>query len=164
MRSLLVLLAGVGVLIAITPRPQGEAVRVVDVAAPLAQARQTAPYDVLAPSGLGARWRPTSARVRVVGDGRHRWQVGFLTPHEQYAALVQSDEDPGEFVAAQAKGAVSAGSDVIGGKRWIRLENDAGNHRVLWRPATGSTVVLAGTASWAELGNLAASLRVAGGK
>ncbi len=159
LRSLAVVLAGVGLLVAVSPRPQGEQVRVVDVAAPLALAREAASYDVLAPAGLGEGWRPTNAAVRAVADGRHRWQVGFVTPADAYAEVVQSDEEREDFVAAESRNGAPAGSGVIAGRRWQRLVSASADRRTLWRPAGRATVVVAGTASWAELAELAASLR-----
>ncbi|MDP9395176.1 MAG: DUF4245 domain-containing protein [Actinomycetota bacterium] len=159
LRSLLVVIGAVVVVLAITPRPNGEAVRVVDITPRLAEARAGAPYDVVAPTGLAARWRATSARVDRRPDGALRWHVGFVTPSDRYAGVVQSNEPAQPFVAEQSNSGLAQGETRVAGEPWQRLYHEAKDQRSLWRRVGDSSVVVTGTAPWPELEELAASLR-----
>lgn len=165
-RSMIVVIGVVAVFIALTPRTDGVAVRVVDVAGPLSQARASAPYDVLSPDlagpgRLGPGWRAASAGSSTDRHGALTWRVGFLTPSDAHAALVQSDEPAQAFLADVSAQGAPAGTQVAGEQEWQRLYQEAEDQRTLWRAAEGSTVVVTGTASWDELAELAGSLRVA---
>ena len=156
-RSLAVVLVVVGVIVAFNVVQQpDEVVRQVDYPAALAEARLQAAYDVLDPEPLPAGWRVTSARTDAAGDGVH-WHVGMVTSSEEYAALEQSDGDPDALLDEIVAGARSAGRVRVAGEAWRRLVGGEPEGRALVRTDNGVTVLVAGSATWRELRELAAS-------
>ncbi len=158
-RSLLLVMVIVFVVIALNARDDsGEALRPVDYRGALAQARETAPYAVLAPIGLPDSWVPTSARVDRAGASV-TWHLGLVTPAGDYAGVEQSDGDPESFVSDFAAGGRRAGTVTISGLRWRRVEDGRPEKRALVLDGDAVTTVVAGGASWAELAALARSLQ-----
>ncbi|WP_165865574.1 DUF4245 domain-containing protein [Vallicoccus soli] len=162
-RSLALILGIVAVVLVLVPRPSGETVRTVDWRPVAQQAAGSATYDVLVPAGLPEDWRSTSARVdRAPGEGGSvAWTIGFVTPEDDYAATGQSDGDAAVFVEDLTKQGAATGTVEVGGATWERRERDLAGEprRSLVRELDGSTVLVTGTASWAELEVLAGSLR-----
>ena len=157
-RSLLVVLVLVLVVVALNaqPKPKLEARRF-DYTVALKQARDNAPYDVLAPVGLPSAWRATSARTRTAGD-RVTWHIGFVTPNGDYAALEQSDADPENVLAELVGGGSDAGRVRIDGAVWRRVEGGEHADRALVLDAEPVTTVVLGGSSWRELRTLAEAL------
>ncbi len=159
-RSLLLVLVLVFVVVALTVRPHPDSVvHRFDYSGVFDQAREQARYDVLAPIGLPDSWVPTSARTARTGAAV-TWHLGFVTPDEDYAALEQSDGSPAAFVGRFSGGGKRAGSVVIGSATWRRLEGGDPEPRALVLERDDVTTVVAGSAGWAELRELAASLQV----
>lgn len=158
-RSLLVVLVLVFVVVALNvqPHPKSE-VRRFDYTGVFSQAREQAPYDVLAPIGLPDSWVPTSARTTRAG-GAVTWHVGFVTPDDDYAALEQSDGNPAAFVRQFSEGGDRAGTVLIGTATWRQVEGGDPEPRALVLERSAVTTVVAGNADWAELRELAASLQ-----
>lgn len=184
-RSMALVMVVVAVMILLTFRLSAQdPVQTVELDVRAAQARQSAPYDVLVPVGLGARWRAVSAEVGtggaegdagapgaadggaaapVLASGETTWRIGWVTPEDDFAALYQSDGDSDDVLERFAPGARPAGETVIAGERWTTLlgvGEDEGE-RTLLRVADGVTTIVTGTASPAELESLAAALRPA---
>lgn len=158
MRSLAVVGAVVAVILLLNARDERPVVREVDYTAPLAQAREAASYDVLGPVGLGDQWRPNSVRLPIE-DGGLTWHIGFVTPRDDYAGLEQSESTPRSFIDRFAQGSRPAGEVRIGDRSWQRREGGDPEPRALVLRDAASTTVVAGTASWSELEELARSLR-----
>ena len=159
-RSLLLVLVLVFVVVALTVRPHPDSVvHRFDYSGVFDQAREQAHYDVLAPIGLPDSWVPTSARTTRAGTAV-TWHVGFVTPDDAYAALEQSDGSPAAFVRQFSGGGKRAGSVVIGSATWRRLEGGDPEPRALVLERDNVTTVVAGSAGWGELRELAASLQV----
>jgi hypothetical protein len=162
-RSMLVVALPVLLLVLVVARqPGGDAVRVVDPAPALAAAAAQAAFPVVAPQGLGAGWRATSARFEPVPGqrGASLWHLGLVTPLRRYAGVEQSDGDPVLLLReATAKG-VPAGEETIGGATWTRYAAGRNGYRALVRWWGSSTLVVNGNAEWPELTTLAASLHV----
>lgn len=161
-RSMGVVLAVVAVVVILVVRPRGQSVRTVDFAGPARQTRSQASYAVLAPVGLPARWRATSVRTSVVGRSLE-WHIGFVTPRDAYAAVEQSDV-AGEaavrrYVQRFIAGATGAGRVAIAGRVWQRRAGGDPEPRGLVLDSGGVTTLVVGSASWAELRDLAAALR-----
>jgi Protein of unknown function (DUF4245) len=160
LRSLLLVLVLVFVVVALNVRPHPDSeVRRFDYSGVFSQARDQAPYDVLAPIALPGSWVPTSARTTRAGAAV-TWHLGFVTPDDDYAALEQSDGNPAAFVRQFSDGGDRAGSVVIGSATWRRVEGGDPEPRALVIERDAVTTVVAGNASWAELRQLAASLQV----
>jgi Protein of unknown function (DUF4245) len=158
LRSLGVVFLFVAMLLVLTPRRHYDAVKEIDYTAQLRAARATAPYAVLAPSGLPPRWRATSARVEREGDAVV-WHLGFVTPQDEYAAVGQSDGDPAEFLERQSNGGRAEGPVDVDGVRWQRFYRQAKNARTLARADDGVMITVGGTADYTELAELAGALR-----
>jgi hypothetical protein len=158
-RSLLVVLVLVFVVVALGARDNsGEGVRPLDYSGALAQARDEATYDVLAPIGLPDTWVPTSARTGRDGDAV-TWHLGLVTPAGDYAGLEQRDGDPEAAVADVADGGDDAGTVAISGLRWRKVDGGDPEKHALVLDGEAVTTVVAGSASWAELETLARSLQ-----
>lgn len=161
-RSMAVVLLFVAGLVLVVQRQHRDPVQTVEIAAPVAKARQVAAYPVLAPTGLGPGWRPTSVRLsRPAGQDEPAvaLHVGYVTPGGEYAALEESDApDRARFVDAQTGGGAGQGSEMIGGAAWERYAADRPTRRSLVLRRGSSVVVVTGTAGFDELRTLAASL------
>ncbi len=158
-RSLARVLVVVAVVFLLTVREgPKQVVTRVDFGPQLAEARDQAAYDVLAPVGLGRAWKPTSARGSSDGAAV-TWHLGIVTPAGDYAAVEQSDGSRAQFVDGFASGSRGAGTVSVAGVTWRRLVGGEPDPRALVRSAGGATTLVAGTASWTELRRLAASLR-----
>ena len=157
-RSMAVVLAVVAVIFILAWRPTPDPIRVVDPAPVIAQAVAQAEFEVLAPAGLDEGWRPTSARWEPTAESGDDLvlHVGYVTPTEEYAQVVQSTDTSAPFLAEQTTDGVATGSQDIAGTAWERWESE--KRRSLVRTDAGSAVVVSGTASWEDLVALAASL------
>ena len=157
-RSLAVVLVLVGVVVGLNMAQQPDPVlRDVEFPAALDHAQSRVDYDLAGPDPLPAGWRVTSART-----GRDRsattWHLGMVTARDAYAAVEQTDGPRKDLVEAHADGSTSAGRTRIGGRTWQRLTGGDPEPRALVLVADGLTTLVAGSASWAELRELAASL------
>ena len=125
----------------------------------LQQARRDAPYPVLGPEGLSAKWRATS--VTYAGSDRHNvtWHLGFVDPEQQYAAVEQSNGNASDFISDVTLGAHRAAGRTIaaGGVTWDYYTG--GRYHALVREQKGTTTVVLGTAPDAQLTQLASSLK-----
>jgi hypothetical protein len=135
---------------------------------PVAQAAaDVAEYEVLAPPE-GFAWTATSARTEPQPDGTLVWRVGFYTPSQAYAGLLQRGEFPEQagqaaqdWVGAETRDGQAGDQVTIGGRAWVRMEGDPtpDERRSLVSPdRAGAVTVITGSAPWDELETLAASL------
>jgi Protein of unknown function (DUF4245) len=157
--SLTVVLAVVAVVLLVGMRdePQQQ-IREIGYAEKLAQAREVASYDVLAPVGLGVGWKATSARG-LEGNGAVTWHLGFVTPDGHYAAVEQSDGAARSFLNEHVAGAQDAGRVRLGSDQWQKVEGGTPEVRALVLRGEAQTTLVAGSATWAELTALATALR-----
>jgi len=146
-------------LLVAVPRRHYEAVKVVDVASTVQEARTGAPYHLLAPVGLSARWRPTSVRYTPDDRGATAWHIGYVTPADQYAGVEQSDGPAQDFVHVMTQRGLPAGQQTIGAQVWDRFYRETNHMRSLAVTRGGVTTVVAGNAGWDELTTLATALR-----
>lgn len=158
-RSLFVVLVLVFVVVALNAQDDsGEKLQPLDYSGTLAQAQDTAPYDVLAPIGLPDSWVPTSARTGRDGDAV-TWHLGLVTPAEHYAAVEQSNGPMTAFVDSFVAGATKSGFVTISGARWQRLDGGQPEDRALVLRGKGVTTMVTGGATFGELQTLASALR-----
>jgi hypothetical protein len=150
-----------------TPDP----IREVDWAPVAVAAADAADYQVLAPPATFP-WPATSARVEPQDDGTVAWQVGFYTPEEDYAAVMQRGVFPDqagaaqqEWIDAQTRNGAAGETVGVGGRDWVRLEGDPvpDDRRSLLLVDEGTMTVVTGSASWGELETLAGTLDVVAG-
>ncbi|MEU6771197.1 DUF4245 domain-containing protein [Streptomyces sp. NPDC046759] len=129
----------------------------VDYQVELTTARRAASYPVAAPEGLPSTWKATS--VRFQGENGDRWHLGFQTPDSQYVQVEQSTEKRAAFIDDASQGAsATEKTETIGGRTWTRYTGGRYDALVL-NGSRGSTTVVAGTGSFAELAKMAAALK-----
>jgi hypothetical protein len=142
-------------------RPDGQqAPPRVDITRQAAHLRAVAPYQTYVPRGLPAGWLAISSRITgTPGDGPVAWHLGFRTARGEYAAVEESDEDPGGFVPRMANRDRPVGAQQVAGATWERYYRPDKKQYSLARRLPGVTLVVTGTASYDELAALAAALR-----
>ena len=142
-------------------RQSGEdGVRTVDPASTVQLAAARAGYAVEAPSGLSGEYRPTSARTDA-GDAVEgapvTLEVGYLTPSDEYAGFLTTDDPRAERRTTVLEGAEEDGSVELAGRTWARLTNERGE-TVLSREEAGVTTLVTGSADDDELETVAAAV------
>lgn len=158
-RSMSLVLVVVAAVFLLTLRDEPrQTVHRVDYSEQLQEARQVASYDVLAPVGLGDGWKATSVRADNVG-GATTWHIGFVTPDEHYAAVEQSGGPVTAFLDGFVEGATRSGRVSVSGASWQQLAGGAPEPRALVLRGSGVTTLVTGSASFAELRQLASALR-----
>lgn len=156
--SMAVVLGVVALLLIVTWRPQPDPIRVVDGTSALEFAALQSEIPVLAPTGLGADWRLTSARWEPTAESAREpvLHFGYVTPGEQYAQVTQSIATDPAYLREQTDDGRVTGSRVVAGREWEQRESD--RRRSLVGSVDGATVIVTGTAEWAELEALLLSL------
>jgi hypothetical protein len=138
-----------------------ERIREVDPASTVQLAASRAAYAVPVPTGLHADYRTTSARTDA-GDAEQgdavTLEIGYLTPSEEYAGFVVSDDRRSAALAAVLDGAEEHGTVELGGGTWTRSTTDR-DETALVREDGGVTMAVTGSASDEELETVAASVR-----
>jgi hypothetical protein len=161
----LALLASLGIvalIVLVVVRPQTVDREPVDYRAIAADAQTRVDAPLAAPV-LPEGWTANRAGLSTGDDGILTWQIGFVTPGEQYIGLVQGIDADDRWVGDQVAHAETTGSTVIEGTTWHiydrRAVEDPGNYAyIMVADLAGSAVVLNGTASDAEFGELAAAV------
>jgi hypothetical protein len=122
---------------------------------------QLAGYQVLVPRGLSDDWRPTSVRTDAgsasAGDPV-TLQIGWLTPAEEFAQYVVSDDPKAAALTDVLDDATENGTEQVDGDTWQRLTTERGE-TALTRTEGTATLVVTGSASDEELQTLAGSLQ-----
>ena len=114
---------------------------------------------VPAPHGLSGKWRPTSSDLSQPDrQGRVKLEVGYITPQNQFAELVESNRPVADLVRNTVPGSTRQGSVTVGGTDWARYKTSRGEI-ALAAPHGRVSVVVTGSAKLTELQTLAASLR-----
>jgi Protein of unknown function (DUF4245) len=136
-------------------------VKTVETTSAVRAAAEVAGYPVLAPQGLGDDWRSTSVRTNagsVRPGGTVTLQIGWYTPHDEYAEYVSSDDPRADALTDVLRGATGQGSVQVAGTAWDRRTSERGE-TVLLRTDGPATLLITGSASDRELETLAGSLR-----
>ncbi|MFI8190998.1 DUF4245 domain-containing protein [Streptomyces sp. NPDC085946] len=157
--SLAVIMLAAGVMYLFIPHDDSEPeLKRVDYRVELLTARRAASYPVAAPEGLPQSWKATSVRFR--GDDFDAWHLGFHSPKGQYVGVEQSTAKPAVFVDEATQGARETdATQRIDGRTWKRYEGERYDALVL-QGTEGSTTVVTGSASFAELTAMAGALRM----
>ncbi|MEV0225473.1 DUF4245 domain-containing protein [Streptomyces sp. NPDC050704] len=128
----------------------------VDYRVELLTARRAAAYPVAAPEGLSKEWKATS--VRFQGVEFDAWHLGFHAPDGEYVAIEQSTQRPAAFIDEVSQGAEETNATQrVGERSWERYEGAKYDALVLREK--GSTTVVTGTASFAQLTKMAQALK-----
>lgn len=144
-----------GIYIFIPHDEKADPTRVVDYRVETLTARRAAPYPVAVPVGLPKEWRATS--VTYDGKEAKSWHLGFLDPREQYVAVEQSaDTTAGYLGKVTQKAAATGQTQQVGDRTWERWDGE--KYDALVRREQGYVTVVTGTASFEDLGVMAAAL------
>jgi hypothetical protein len=144
-----------------TLRQSGDVgVRTVDPSTTVQLAAARADYTLLVPAGLDRDYRVTSARTDAgnAGEGDPvTLEIGYLTPAEEYAGFIVSDDPRADPLATVLDGAQEQDTLEIGGQTWTRSITEK-DETALFREADGVTVVVTGSAKDEELETVAAAV------
>jgi hypothetical protein len=158
-RSLVVVGGVVVVLVLIVPRPSAVNQPPIDVTGVAQGARSSAGFTISVPAGLPSEWRATSARLLNGTDNVQTWHIGYQTADAQYAAVEQAKGATVVWLRANTQTGVVVGIQEVSGVAWTRLLHENRLQRTLEVTNGDITTLVTGTASWADLGLLASSLR-----
>ncbi|MEO8262950.1 MAG: DUF4245 domain-containing protein [Pseudolysinimonas sp.] len=161
--ALLASLAVVALVVLVVVRPQSVQRDPVDYLGIASDAQESVDVPLAAPA-LPDGWSANRAELtESAGDAVQSWQIGFLTPSQQYIGLVQGIDANASWLAAQTGNSEATDRIRIGDTEWRvfdrRDADDPGNLAFALTADFGrSTVVLGGTASDAEFATLAESV------
>ncbi|NYJ75645.1 DUF4245 family protein [Allobranchiibius huperziae] len=158
--SMIVLIAGCLVLIALVPRVGSVQQPVANVAAIAREVGADQKWDVAVADGLPKGWTATNVTL-MTDDPPDTWQAGYTTPGTHYAAVVQTSSDDPSWVTRQTGAAKKVGTVSLGGATWTRYDRNDGEQRALVRstPLGGLHTAVIGTAPWSQLTLFAKALR-----
>ncbi|MFD9339670.1 DUF4245 domain-containing protein [Streptomyces sp. NPDC060028] len=144
-----------GIYLFIPHDEKADPTRVVDYRVETITARRAAPYPVAAPVGLPEQWRATS--VDYSRKNANGWHLGFLDPQKQYVAVEQSTDVSDKYLGRVTRQAQATGrTQQVGDVAWERWEGE--KYDALVRREQGYVTVVTGTASYEQLGTMAAAL------
>ena len=154
-RSLVIVLAIVGLIIAISPQPSGDAMRAGDFDAAVQTARLSATYDVVVPGPLPEGWRTVSAQAEPHG-ATVVWRVGLRGPDGGFVAIEQSPDGQGPLAREIAATAQPGEQTTLDGVTWQRFTT--GETRALLRKLPDSHVLVRADLPWAAVELVAGGL------
>ncbi|CCH86507.1 conserved protein of unknown function [Modestobacter italicus] len=162
-RSLLPLVLGCLLVVGVTAIRQNpdDPVREVDTSSAERAAAELAGYQLLVPRGLSDDWRPTSVRTdagQAAAGDPVSLQIGWLTPAEEFAQYVISDDPDTTALTDVLDDATEDGTQQVGADTWQRLTTPRGE-TALTRAEGTATLLVTGSASEDELETLAGSLQ-----
>ncbi|MFI6818602.1 DUF4245 domain-containing protein [Nonomuraea sp. NPDC050328] len=150
----------VGVFFLVSPPSREEHIPKREYGITVANFNRAVPYKVWAPSQDPAGWISNSNRVAKGEGGAQVLSIGYATATREHAMFLQSDERPAaEFANRLANSNQVVGSQDVAGTTWERRFREDKKQRTLVRMLPDVTLVVTGTASWEELGQLAAALK-----
>lgn len=143
-------------------RQSGDAgVREVDPSSTVQLAAARASYVLEVPQGLPEDYRTTSARTdagKAEAGEPVTLELGYLTPDEEFAGFVVSDDRRADAVATVLDDAKEDGTVDIGGRTWTRSTTGR-DETALSREDAGVIVIVTGSAEEKELETVAAAVR-----
>jgi hypothetical protein len=140
--------------------PDVQPVREVDPTSTVDLAVARASYPIVVPQGLADGYRPTSARTDAgaASEGDPvTLEIGYVTPSDEFAGFVVSDDRHADPVAEVLDKAAEHGTVDIGGRPWTRATTTKGE-TVLSREDGGVIVAVSGSASEKELETVAGAV------
>jgi hypothetical protein len=136
-------------------------IREIDPTSTVDLAAARASYPIVFPQRLGDGFRPTSARTdagAVAAEGDPvTLEIGYVTPSEEFAGFVVSDDRRADAVASVLDDAVQEGTADLDGQQWTRSTTEKGE-TALSRESDGVIVVVTGSASDEELETVAGAV------
>lgn len=154
--SMGLVLAIIGVIMALTWTPNPDPVREVDIGQALAAAQADAGFAPLVPALEGLR--ATSARWQVTeaSEGERVWHVGYVTPDDQYLQVSQAQIDNPNYISEQTLEGVAGATVTVDGTDWQIYE--APNRTSVVSTADGVTTIVTGSGTVDALLTAAGSL------
>ena len=137
-----------------------ERVQTVDPSSTIQLAAARAGYTVLAPTDLPDDYLATSARTdagKAEEGDTVTLEIGYLTPSEEFAGFVVSDDPGAGPVVDVVADAEEQGDVEIGGQTWQQVTTGRGETAFV-REVDGVTVAVTGSASDDELRTVAAAV------
>jgi hypothetical protein len=159
-------LLGAAIVVVAVPVPHAAEPVTISYSGDLATLGRLAPYPAVAPAGLPASWQPVSTGLAVGGAngaGTVTWQLGFMTPDGALASLEESNASAAEFIRRMTNDGnpqTALAPARLDGQVWRLVSTPARDQRSMYLTSpAGFTLVVTGNATWAQLRELAASLR-----
>ena len=156
-------LLGAAVVVVAIPAPHAAEPVTVSYRGDLAALARLAAYPAVAPAGLPASWQPVSSSLAVGGAngaGTVTWHLGYMTPDGSLASLEESNASAGGFVRRMTNDGTPLPSTRLATMIWgVSATPSRGQRSMYFTSPAHFTVVVTGNATWAELRELAASLR-----
>jgi hypothetical protein len=140
--------------------PDVNPVREIDPSPTVDLAAARASYPIVFPQGLDDGYRPTSARTDAGGAAEGdpvTLEIGYVTPSEEFAGFVVSDDRRADPLAKVLDGAAEQGSVDVSGRSWTRSTAENGE-TVLSLEDGAAIVAVSGSASEEELETVAAAV------
>ena len=158
-------LLGAALIVVAVPMPHAAEPVAIGYGSDLARLTRLAPYPAVAPAGLPGSWQPVSSRLTVGGAdgaGTVTWQLGYMTPGGLLASLEESNASAAAFISRMTNSGTVLAPARLAGQLWTLSSTPSrGQRSMYYTSPTGFTVVVTGNATWAQLRELAASLRPA---
>lgn len=138
------------------PEVDREAIPRIDPAVELRRAAPTVAFPLRVPS-LPPEWIAQSSDVVLVGAGAQATRavrVGWVTPDDEFARLVQTTADEAAVVVSEAGDPTATGAVPAGGRTWVTYTGRRGE--AIWvTDVDGVRLLVTGSASPERLGQLA---------
>ncbi len=143
----------------LTWRPQPDPVRALDPVPAAQTAQIAADFPIPVPT-VGMGWRATSARFEPTAESDQLpvWFNGWVTPADEYVAVVASRNTTESFLEEQTIDPVPA-TDAPTTPGWESFTSPSNGQRSLVRVSDGLTTVVTGSVDWPELIAFRDSLR-----
>ena len=156
-------LLGAAIIVVAIPAPHAAQPVPVSYRGDLTALAALAPYPAVAPAGLPGSWQPVSTLVTVGGangTGTVTWHLGFMTPDGSLASLEDTNAAAAAFVRRMTNSGTALPPTRLAHQAWsVSATPSRGQRSMYFTSPVGFTVVITGNATWAELRQLAASLR-----
>jgi hypothetical protein len=156
-------LLAAAVLVVAIPAPHAAEPVAISYRADLDALARLAPYPAVAPSGLPAAWQPVGSGLAVGGAngaGTVTWHLDYATPDGTLASLEETNADAAAFVRRMTNSGTALPPSQVNRQTWSLSATPARGQRSMYLTSpAGFTLVVTGNAGWAELRQLAASLR-----
>jgi hypothetical protein len=156
-RTMLVIIAAVGLLVLLVPRPNSVTPPSIDLTSAVSQAEGALGFAPLTPVPPG--WTVTSARIRRDTGDLPSWTINYLTPRGGYVGLVQAAGWSARWQSSLTHGGEPLPSVQAGGVVWeTYYKQERGLTSLLRREPGRSILVLAKGGGLADATALAAQL------
>jgi hypothetical protein len=156
-------LLAAAIIVVAVPVPHAAEPVTVSYRSDLAKLIRLAPYPAVAPAGLPGSWQPVTSGLAVGGAngaGTVTWLLGYMTPDGALALLGETNASAHGFIDRMSNAGVPLPPVRLAGRTWHLAFNAERTLRSMYyTSAAGRTVAVTGNATWAQLRQLAASLR-----